>query len=82
MIFGTKMRKLLRLPGLHIKAKNESACVSCGQCSKNCPMGIKVSEQVTKGQINSAECIQCGACIDSCPKDVLSYGMAERKRSS
>lgn len=80
MIFGTKLRKLLHLPGLHIKIKNEKACTSCGQCSRNCPMGIKVSEQIAKGRINSAECIQCGACIDSCKKKVLSYGMTERKK--
>ena len=79
MIFGTKLRKLLHLPGLHIKIKNEDACVSCGKCSQNCPMGINVSEQIAKGGINSAECIQCGACIDTCPKKVLSYGMKEGK---
>ncbi len=79
MIFGTKLRKLLHLPGLHIKIKNEDACVSCGKCSQNCPMGINVSEQIAKGGINSAECIQCGACIDTCPRKVLSYGMKEGK---
>jgi len=79
MIFGTKLRKLLHLPGLHIKIKSEDACVSCGKCSQNCPMGINVSEQIAKGGINSAECIQCGACIDTCPKKVLSYGMKEGK---
>ncbi|MBQ6796692.1 MAG: 4Fe-4S binding protein [Clostridia bacterium] len=79
MIFGTKLRKLLHLPGLHIKIKSEDACVSCGKCSQNCPMGINVSEQIAKGGINSAECIQCGACIDTCPRKVLSYGMKEGK---
>lgn len=79
MILGTKLRKLLHLPGLHIKIKNKGACISCGKCSQNCPMGISVSENIAKGKINSCECIQCGACIDACPKKVLSYGMKEGK---
>ena len=79
MILGTKLRNLLHLPGLHIKIKNKDDCISCGKCSRNCPMGINVSESISTGNLAGSECIQCGACIDSCPRKVLSYGMKEGK---
>ena len=75
MVLGTKIRRFLHLPGLHIKAKHKKDCISCGKCSRECPMGIKVSELVSEGKIKNAECIQCGVCIDSCPKKILSYGI-------
>ena len=82
MVLGTKIRRVLHLPGLHIKVKQPDACVSCGKCNRECPMGIKVSELIKDGQIKNAECIQCGACIDGCPKKVLSYGMMERGKKN
>lgn len=78
MVIGTKIRRFLHLPGLHIMVKHENACVSCGKCNKVCPMGIKVSGMISEGQVKSMECIQCGACIDDCPKKVLSYGIIEK----
>lgn len=80
MVVGIKFRKLLHLPGLHIKVKVRSNCISCGKCNKVCPMGLDVANQIKEGRIKSIECIQCGACIDNCSQDVLSYGMIERKR--
>lgn len=79
MVLGTKIRRILHLPGLHIKAEHENNCVSCGKCSRECPMGIDVVSAVKEGRVRSSECIQCGACVDGCPKKVLSYGMIERK---
>ncbi|EKQ56180.1 MULTISPECIES: 4Fe-4S binding protein [unclassified Clostridium] len=46
--------------------RNESTCVNCGICNKNCPVNIKVSELK---EIKSAECINCQSCILSCPKN-------------
>ena len=82
MVIGTKIRRLLHLPGLHITVKHENDCVSCGKCSKICPMGIPVSKMIREGQVKSMECIQCGACIDGCPKKVLSYGMVGREKDN
>lgn len=82
MVIGTKIRRFLHLPGLHITVKHENDCVSCGKCNKICPMGIPVSEMVREGRVKSMECIQCGACIDGCPKKVLSYGMIERENGN
>ena len=56
--------------------------ISCGRCSKVCPMGIDVISETRNKTISNPECIQCGACIDNCPKNVLTYGMLERKESS
>lgn len=80
MALGIQIRRALHLPGLHIKVKDEKACISCGKCNKECPMGLPVSEMIKEGQVKSVECIQCGACIDGCPRKVLAYGMVERKK--
>lgn len=82
MILGTKLRKVLHLPGVHIKISDKDKCISCGRCSKVCPMGIDVISETRNKTISNPECIQCGACIDNCPKNVLTYGMLERKESS
>lgn len=74
MVLGTKLRRLLHLPGLHVKVKAKPNCISCGKCSKSCPMGIDVVREMEEGQVKSRECIQCGACIDQCPRSVLAYG--------
>ncbi len=81
MVSGTKLRKLLHLPGIHIRTNKKDHCISCGKCNKACPMGIDVMSEIECGIIGNSECIQCGACVDSCPKNVLSYGMAERKEN-
>ena len=81
MVLGTKLRRLLHLPGIHIKSKEKDKCISCGKCNKVCPMGINVVNEIRKNVVNNLECIQCGACIDNCPKNVLSYGMIEGKGS-
>lgn len=75
MTIGMKLRRRLCLPGLHIRVKEKEKCISCGKCSRECPMSLPVKEMVQKGWIENPECIQCGACIDSCPHHVLGYGM-------
>lgn len=81
MVLGTKVRRLLHLPGLHITVKDRAGCISCEKCSKACPMGIDIVNKIKAGKIKSAECIQCGACMDNCPRNVLAYGMIERKEN-
>lgn len=81
MILGMKLRKVLHLPGIHIKISDRDECISCGRCSKVCPMGVDVISEIRNKTIGNPECIQCGACIDNCPKNVLTYGMLERKES-
>ena len=81
MILGTKLRRFLHLPGLHIRTGKTDSCISCGKCNKSCPMGIDVMSKTKCGIVDNSECIQCGACVDNCPKNMLSYGMIERKEN-
>ena len=52
-------------------------CISCGECTRYCQMGIPVQKfaqrQVPLNNQNSS-CIQCGICIEVCPMDVLHIG--------
>ncbi len=73
MVIGSSIGRFLHLPRLHIEADRDK-CVSCGKCSKVCPMGLDVKELAKNGRnANCTECIQCGACIDECPESVLNY---------
>ena len=82
MIWGIKLRRFLHLPGIHIKASKKDNCVSCGKCNKVCPMGIDIMKETKHGIISNQECIQCGVCIDNCPKNVLAFGLIERKENN
>lgn len=82
MVLGTNFRKSLHLPGLYIRIKAEDRCISCSKCNKACPMGIDVMNEMKNNGIKNSECIQCGACIDNCTRNLLSYGMFERKENS
>ena len=81
MVLGTKIRKMLHLPGLRIVA-NRGKCVSCHQCDKVCPMSVDVSRMVQQGEVHSAECIQCGACVDNCAQKALKYSMRKSHSSA
>lgn len=73
MVIGSSIGRLLHFPQLHIEAE-KSKCVSCGRCSKVCPMGLDVCSMVDKGTVSKCtECIQCGSCVDECTKGVLKY---------
>ena len=78
MVIGTKIRKLLYLPGIHIVSEKEK-CISCKKCNQKCPMGLNVVELVKNDCDFGTECIQCGACVDNCPKKALSYGFKGSK---
>lgn len=51
---------------------NGSQCISCGNCSTYCEMGIDVRSYAQKGQnIVRASCVGCGVCSAVCPRGVL-----------
>ncbi len=51
---------------------NGSQCISCGNCSTYCEMGIDVRSYAQLGQnIIRASCVGCGICSAVCPRGVL-----------
>ncbi len=51
-------------------------CIACGECSRNCQVGIDVMDFAMKrNELNNfnTSCIGCGICIAVCPMDVLSF---------
>lgn len=51
---------------------NGGQCISCGNCSTYCEMGIDVKSYAQKGQnIIRASCVGCGVCSEVCPRGVL-----------
>jgi polyferredoxin len=51
---------------------NGGQCISCGNCSTYCEMGIDVRSYAQKGEnIVRASCVGCGICAEVCPRGVL-----------
>ena len=51
---------------------NGDQCMSCGNCSTFCEMGIDVRSYAQKGQnVVRASCVGCGVCASVCPRGVL-----------
>lgn len=51
---------------------NGGQCISCGNCSVYCEMGIDVRWYAQKGMnIVRASCVGCGICAAVCPRGVL-----------
>ncbi|KAA3595910.1 MAG: 4Fe-4S binding protein [Calditrichaeota bacterium] len=51
---------------------NGGQCISCGNCSTYCEMGIDVRAYAQRGQnIIRASCVGCGICAAVCPRGVL-----------
>ena len=62
-----------------LSIKSDDRCISCGECTRYCQMGIAVEtfaqKQIDLNNTNSS-CIQCGICVEVCPMDVLTVGQA------
>jgi polyferredoxin len=51
---------------------NGGQCISCGNCSTYCEMGIDVRAYAQKGEnIVRSSCVGCGICASVCPRGVL-----------
>jgi Pyruvate/2-oxoacid:ferredoxin oxidoreductase delta subunit len=59
---------------------NGGQCISCGNCSTYCEMGIDVRWYAQRGQnIVRASCVGCGVCSAVCPRGVLSLENGPRE---
>jgi len=59
--------------------QSNDKCIACGECSRNCQVGIDVMQFALKQEeLNNANtcCIGCGICVTVCPMDVLSFSAA------
>ncbi len=62
---------------------NGGQCISCGNCSTYCEMGIDVKAYAQKGQnIVRSSCVGCGICSAVCPRGVLKLENGEDDGSS
>jgi ferredoxin-type protein NapH len=51
---------------------NGGQCISCGNCSTYCEMGIDVRAYAQReANVVRASCVGCGMCADVCPRGVL-----------
>lgn len=74
--FGCPMAAILGLLQKYFSrfriTTNGGQCISCGNCSTYCEMGIDVEWYAQRGQnVIRAACVGCGACTDVCPRGVL-----------
>lgn len=60
---------------------NGGQCISCGNCSTYCEMGIDVRSYAQKGEnIVRASCVGCGICAAVCPRGVLKLENSSEQR--
>jgi ferredoxin-type protein NapH len=73
--FGCPMAALLgiiqRFGRFRITVKKDM-CISCGNCSTYCEMGIDVRQYaMANTDVRRASCVGCGMCAHVCPRGVL-----------
>ncbi|MBB6610042.1 4Fe-4S binding protein [Pontibacter sp. Tf4] len=74
--FGCPMAAYLGLLQKHFSrfriTTNGGQCISCGNCSTYCEMGIDVRWYAQQGEpIIRSSCVGCGICAHVCPRGVL-----------
>lgn len=46
------------------------ACIACGACAAQCPVGA-IKDAGSKYEIDESTCIDCGACAAQCPVEAI-----------
>lgn len=81
--FGCPMAAMLgliqKLGRFRITVKKDM-CISCGNCSTYCEMGIDVRQYAMANQsFTRASCVGCGLCAQVCPRGVLKLENSPRR---
>ncbi len=50
--------------------KITDACIMCGACEGECPVGA-ISQGDSQFEIDGGACIDCGACAAGCPTGAI-----------
>ena len=50
--------------------KITDACVSCGTCAGECPVGA-ISQVDSQYEIDPNACVDCGTCAGACPTGAI-----------
>ena len=50
--------------------KITDACVSCGTCAGECPVGA-ISQGDSQYEIDPNACVDCGTCASVCPVEAI-----------
>ncbi len=70
------LRLTSRFSAVRIAGRKDT-CDDCGACTRMCPMDIRISDYVRRGErVLSTECILCRTCISVCPSDTLRFSFA------
>ena len=82
--FGCPMAAYLGLLQKHFSrfriTTNGGQCISCGNCSTYCEMGIDVRWYAQQGKpIIRSACVGCGMCATVCPRGVLNLENGPRE---
>ena len=55
--------------------KITDACVSCGACEAECPVGA-IAQGADHYEIDADACVDCGACAAQCPTGAIEAQLA------
>ncbi len=59
-----------------LRIVSNEKCITCGECSRYCQVGIDVmgfAKNRAEFSNKNTSCIHCGICVTVCPMDVLSF---------
>ena len=57
--------------GLRTYGIDNTLCIGCTLCAKNCPSGAIVGQRKQAHYILVDRCVGCGACVEACPKQAV-----------
>ncbi len=82
--FGCPMAAILGLGQKYFSrfriTTNGGQCISCGNCSTYCEMGIDVRWYAQRGEnVIRSSCVGCGVCSTVCPRGVLNLENGPRE---